>query len=234
MPWRTTDGQQVAPRGEAEMTTLVQGVFEPGNLLGLVRDFTVFGSTDRGLIKILAGYHQFHAVRKAVESTVRAMAPWEGVREDPASYGLPSVAAQGQGDKRAGVIWHTQGSGKSLLMAFYVGQLVRHAALRNPTIVVITDRNDLDDQLFGTFSMCQDLIRQTPIQANSRAELKVALTRPTCRTRRCRRCCSRQRRFRPVGPVGRLRGPQRGRSRMWLLLGRRNFCSTRGNTCPPS
>ncbi len=177
MPWRTTDGQKVVPRGEAEMTTLVQGVFEPGNLLGLVRDFTVFGSTDRGLIKILAGYHQFHAVRKAVESTVRAMAPWEGVREDPASYGLPSVAAQGQGDKRAGVIWHTQGSGKSLLMAFYVGQLVRHAALRNPTIVVITDRNDLDDQLFGTFSMCQDLIRQTPIQANSRAELKLALNR---------------------------------------------------------
>jgi type I restriction enzyme, R subunit len=177
MPWRTTDGQRITQRGEPEMPTLVQCVFEPARLLGLVRDFTVFAPTDRGLVKILAGYHQFHAVRKAVESTVRAMTPWQGVREDPAGYGLPTVATQGPGDKRAGVIWHTQGSGKSLLMAFYVGQLVRHPVLSNPTIVVITDRNDLDDQLFGTFSMCQDLIRQAPIQANSRAELKLALNR---------------------------------------------------------
>jgi type I restriction enzyme, R subunit len=177
MPWRTTDGRRVAARGEPEMPTLVDGVFEPKHLLALVRDFIVFGTADHGLVKILAGYHQFHAVRKAVASTLRAIAPWQGVREEPANYGLPSVESQGPGDKRAGVIWHTQGSGKSLLMAFYAGQLVRHPEMRNPTIVVLTDRNDLDDQLFSTFSMCQDLIRQVPIQANSRAELKLSLNR---------------------------------------------------------
>ena len=119
--------------------------------------FTVFGETGSGLAKIIAGYHQFHAVQHAVEKTVEASAP--------------------QGDRKVGVIWHTQGSGKSLLMAFYAGQLVRRPELENPTIVVITDRNDLDEQLFGTFSMCRDLIRQTPIQADSRDDLKSALTR---------------------------------------------------------
>ena len=99
------------------------------------------------------------------------------LREDPADYGLPGVQDYPRGDRRIGVIWHTQGSGKSLLMAFYVGQLVRHPAMTNPTIVVITDRNDLDDQLFATFAMCQDLIRQTPQQADSRADLRAALQR---------------------------------------------------------
>ncbi len=177
MPWRTTDGSRIAPKGAPELATLIEGVFEHQRLLALLRDFTVFGETGSGLIKIVAGYHQFHAVRHAVASTIRASGPVQAVAEDPADYGLPSVATQHQGDKRAGVIWHTQGSGKSLLMAFYAGQLVRHPAMQNPTLVVLTDRNDLDDQLFATFSMCRDLIRQTPVQASSREDLQKQLNR---------------------------------------------------------
>ncbi len=155
MPWRTTDGAEVAPKGAPEMSVLIEGVFERRRLLALMHDFTVFGETPGGIAKIIAGYHQFHAVRRAVDSTV--------------------TASRGGGDRKAGVIWHTQGSGKSLLMAFYAGQLVREPAMKNPTIVVITDRNDLDDQLFGTFAMCRDLIRQTPVQADSREDLQRAL-----------------------------------------------------------
>lgn len=157
MPWRTTDGVVVAAKGQPELNILIEGVFDRRRLLDLLHDFTVFGETGSGLAKIIAGYHQFHAVRHAVEKTVEASAP--------------------QGDRKVGVIWHTQGSGKSLLMAFYAGQLVRRSELENPTIVVITDRNDLDDQLFGTFSMCFDLIRQKPTQADSRDNLKSALNR---------------------------------------------------------
>lgn len=157
MPWRTTDGTVIAAKGEPELNILIEGIFVHRRLLDLLRDFTVFGETGSGLAKIIAGYHQFHAVRHAVAKTVEASAP--------------------QGDRKVGVIWHTQGSGKSLLMAFYAGQLVRRAELENPTIVVITDRNDLDDQLFATFSMCRDLIRQTPIQADSREDLQSALSR---------------------------------------------------------
>ncbi|MCA1381461.1 type I restriction endonuclease subunit R [Bradyrhizobium sp. BRP23] len=157
MPWRTTDGKLSATKGQPELNILIEGVFDRRRLLDLLHDFTVFGETGSGLAKIIAGYHQFHAVRHAVDKTVEASAP--------------------QGDRKVGVIWHTQGSGKSLLMAFYAGQLVRRPELENPTIVVITDRNDLDDQLFGTFSMCRDLIRQTPIQADSRDDLQSALSR---------------------------------------------------------
>ncbi|MCT4708922.1 type I restriction endonuclease subunit R [Enterobacteriaceae bacterium H11S18] len=157
MPWRTTDGKEVAPKGTPELSTLIEGVFEQRRLLSLLRDFTVFGETGSGLIKIIAGYHQFHAVQQAVNSTVKASSP--------------------EGNQRAGVIWHTQGSGKSLLMAFYAGQLVKHPAMANPTLVVLTDRNDLDDQLFSTFSMCHDLIRQTPVQAESREDLQQVLSR---------------------------------------------------------
>lgn len=177
MPWRTTDGASVAPKGAPELSTLIEGVFEQRRLLDLLRDFTVFGETGAGLAKIIAGYHQFHAVKKAVEQTVRAMPPAHVAKEDPADYGLPSVIDQRPGDRRAGVIWHTQGSGKSLLMAFYAGLLVKHPALENPTLVVLTDRNDLDDQLFATFSMCRDLIRQTPVQAGGREHLKELLNR---------------------------------------------------------
>jgi len=157
MPWRTTDGADVAPKGAPEMSVLIEGVFERGRLLSLMRDFTVFGEMPGGTAKIIAGYHQFHAVRRAVESTV--------------------AASGGEGDRKAGVIWHTQGSGKSLLMAFYAGQLVREPAMENPTIVAITDRNDLDDQLFSTFAMCKDLIRQTPVQAEGREDLQRVLAR---------------------------------------------------------
>jgi type I restriction enzyme R subunit len=182
MPWRTADGRDVAPKGSPEMSVLVAGVFEKRRFLDLIRDFTVFGDTGSGLAKIIAGYHQFHAVQKAVSATLRAMPSVAGrqasaLREDPAAYGLPDAREHPPGDKRAGVIWHTQGSGKSLLMAFYAGQLVRRPELENPTIVVVTDRNDLDDQLFGTFAMCRDLIRQTPVQADSREDLQKALSR---------------------------------------------------------
>ena len=157
MPWRTTDGTDVASKGAPELSTLIEGVFEQRRLLDLLCYFTVFGETGSGLAKIIAGYHQFHAVRHAVNSTVTASAP--------------------EGNQRVGVIWHTQGSGKSLLMAFYAGQLVKHPAMANPTLVVLTDRNDLDDQLFSTFSMCRDLIRQTPVQAESRDDLQKVLSR---------------------------------------------------------
>jgi len=177
MPWRTTDGTDVAPKGAPELSTLIEGVFEHRRLLDLLRDFTVFAETGSGLVKIIAGYHQFHAVKKAVEQTIRAMPPADVVQEDPADYGLPSAKHQRPGDRRAGVIWHTQGSGKSLLMAFYAGLLVKHPAMANPTLVVLTDRNDLDDQLFSTFSMCRDLIRQTPVQAEGREHLKELLNR---------------------------------------------------------
>jgi type I restriction enzyme R subunit len=177
MPWRTTDGKQILDKGLPELPTLIEGVFEPQRFLDLLRYFTVFGDTGSGLVKIVAGYHQCHAVNRAIESTIRAADPWQGVAEEPKSYGLPTVATQLKGDRRAGVIWHTQGSGKSLLMVFYAGRLVKHPAMENPTLVVLTDRNDLDDQLFATFSMCRDLIRQTPIQAEGREHLQQLLAR---------------------------------------------------------
>jgi type I restriction enzyme R subunit len=187
MPWRTTDGKEIAAKGKPELAILIEGIFDKRRLLELLHDFTVFGETGSDLAKIIAGYHQFHAVKRAVDSTLRALAmnhpPSKaasyppGMREDPATLGLPGVRNYERGDKRIGVIWHTQGSGKSLLMAFYAGQLVRRPELENPTIVVITDRNDLDDQLFNTFSMCRDLIRQTPIQAEDREDLQKELNR---------------------------------------------------------
>ena len=175
MPWRTTDGTRIEPKGSPEMATLIEGVFEQRRFLDLLRHFTVFGETGGGLIKIIAGYHQFHAVKKAVISTLRASQC--AVVEDPAVYGLPSVKDQPPGDHKAGVIWHTQGSGKSLLMAFYAGLLVFDPRMANPTLVVLTDRNDLDDQLFATFAMCKDLIRQTPVQAQDREHLRTLLNR---------------------------------------------------------
>ena len=158
MPWRTEDGSRIAPTGVPQLETLVRGVFEKTRFLTLIRHFTVFGDTGSGIVKRMAGYHQFHAVRHAVERTLAAAGP--------------------TGDRRIGVIWHTQGSGKSLLMAFYAGQVIVHPAMKNPTLVVITDRNDLDEQLFGTFAMHRDLIRQTPQQAGSSEELKQLLNRP--------------------------------------------------------
>jgi len=159
MPWRTVDGTAIVPKGTPELEAVIQGVFEKKRLLTLIRDFTVFEDTGTGLVKIVAGYHQFHAVRHAVRRTIAATTP--------------------EGDRRIGVIWHTQGSGKSLLMAFYAGLILAHPDMENPTVVVITDRNDLDDQLFGTFSMCRDLLRLTPHQAETREDLQKELTRPS-------------------------------------------------------
>ena len=187
MPWRTMDSSTIAPKGAPELETVVKGVLERNRFLTLIRDFTVLGDTGSGIVKIIAGYHQFHAVRRAVRSTLRALPKaqqarpghGEGMREAPSRYGFTTFNDQPEGDRRIGVIWHTQGSGKSLLMAFYAGQIITHPTMENPTVVVLTDRNDLDNQLFGTFSMCRDLLRQTPQQAESREDLRRILTRPS-------------------------------------------------------
>jgi type I restriction enzyme R subunit len=157
MPWRTITGDDLAQKGSPELETVLRGVFDRHRFLALVRDFIVFADTGSDVVKILAGYHQFHAVRHAVDRTLLATGP--------------------EGDRKIGVIWHTQGSGKSLLMAFYAGQIIKHPAMQNPTLVVLTDRNDLDDQLFNTFSMCKDLLRQTPQQAEDRDDLRKLLER---------------------------------------------------------
>jgi type I restriction enzyme, R subunit len=159
MPWRTINGDDLAPKGTPELETVIKGVFERRRFLDFLRDYIVFGDTGRDVFKILAGYHQFHAVRRAVECTLAATAP--------------------DGNRKVGVIWHTQGSGKSLLMAFYAGVVIKHPAMQNPTLVLLTDRNDLDDQLFATFSMCKDLLRQTPVQAEDRNHLRELLNRPS-------------------------------------------------------
>jgi type I restriction enzyme R subunit len=157
MPWRTVTGEDFAHRGEPELETLLRGVFTRENFLALIRDFIVFGDAGAGPFKIIAGYHQFHGARKAVREAVAASRP--------------------DGDRKIGVIWHTQGSGKSFLMAFFAGLAVKAPELENPTLIVVTDRNDLDDQLFSTFGLCRDLIRQTPEQADSRDDLKRLLGR---------------------------------------------------------
>jgi len=155
LPWRTIAGDDLAPKGLPELEVLIKGIFEKQRFLELLRYFIVFEVDGAEILKKMAGYHQFHAVNKAVECTLQAAAP--------------------HGDKRVGVVWHTQGSGKSLTMAFYSGKIVQHPDMQNPTLVVLTDRNDLDDQLFGTFSKCQDLLRQKPIQATNRENLKELL-----------------------------------------------------------
>ena len=179
-PWRTIDGEELASECLSGLEVLIRGVFEKTRFLDLVRDFVVFEDDGGGgLVKKMAGYHQFHAVRVAVEQTLRA------ARLDPRAVGGCGTAdthgasrRQGgaPGDRRIGVVWHTQGSGKSLTMAFYAGAIIRQATMANPTIVVLTDRNDLDDQLFGTFSRCRDLLRQDPVQAESRADLRAKLS----------------------------------------------------------
>src|SRR5271166_4386398 len=155
MPWRTIDGVDIAPPHTPQLEVLLKGIFDRGRFLDLVRHFVVFEVDGPNVRKKLAGYHQYHAVNKAVDCTVRAASP--------------------QGDKRVGVIWHTQGSGKSLTMAFYAGKIIAHPAMANPTLVVLTDRNDLDNQLFGTFSDCHELLRQAPAQAEGRDQVKELL-----------------------------------------------------------
>jgi len=157
LPWRTVDGDELAPPAEHPLEVLVRGVFDHARFLELIRHFIVVEDEDGKPAKKIAGYHQFHATRKAVATTVRATAE--------------------TGDRRGGVVWHTQGSGKSLTMVFFAGELIVHPAMANPTIVVLTDRIDLDGQLFGVFSRCSEAIRQTPVQVERRADLRSHLQR---------------------------------------------------------
>ncbi len=153
-PWKTIDGHALAPAGLPELEVLVRGVFAPSVFLDLVHNFVVFTDERAGLVKRVAKYHQFHAVNKAVAET---------------------VAAVQRGDGRAGVVWHTQGSGKSLEMLLYVGKLLRHSAMANPTAVMLTDRNDLDDQLFDEVFAPARTLPESPVQAQSREHLRTLL-----------------------------------------------------------
>ena len=179
-PWRTTTGETLADSNLPELQVMLEGVCQPERFLALLRDFIVFDDDGSGKpVKKLAGYHQFHAVRAAVGETLRAaelQRTERSVAEEGGRYESGRRPGGEPGDRRVGVVWHTQGSGKSLTMAFYAGAIVREPAMQNPTIVVLTDRNDLDDQLFGTFSRCQDLLRQPPVQAESRADLRRKLS----------------------------------------------------------
>ncbi|MBD2341444.1 type I restriction endonuclease subunit R [Calothrix sp. FACHB-156] len=154
MPWRVSEEKSV-PRKVLELEVLIKDIFAKNHFLDLLKHFIVFEVDGSDISKKMAGYHQFHAVNKAIERTVKATSP--------------------DGDKRVGVVWHTQGSGKSLTMAFYAGKIIQHPALANPTLVILTDRNDLDDQLFNTFASCSDLLRQSPIQAENRENLTEVL-----------------------------------------------------------
>ena len=178
--WRTIDGEKDAPKATHELEVLVRGVFERRRFLDLLQHFIVFEEdteSDR-LHKIIAGYHQFHAVNAAVEETVRAsgMTALPGaVEEEQGAYWAGRMHGGKQGDRRAGVVWHTQGSGKSFSMLFYAARIVRHPVMQNPTLVVLTDRNDLDDQLFGQFQRCHEILGQTPVQADGRDKLRELL-----------------------------------------------------------
>jgi type I restriction enzyme R subunit len=177
-PWRTITGREDAAAKLAELQVVLEGVFDKRRFLDLVRYFIVFEDLGSGaLAKKMAGYHQFHAVNVAVEETLRAarVAAGDRVTETPGRYVTGHQPGGEPGDRRVGVVWHTQGSGKSLTMAFYAGRVILHPEMQNPTIVVLTDRNDLDDQLFGTFARCRDLLRQPPVQAENRADLREKL-----------------------------------------------------------
>ena len=179
MEWKSVDGVRVVDsKHEAELEPLVRGLLNKRTLLDVIRHFIVFENAKERTLKKIAAYHQYFAVNKAIRSTLRASAEQTShfVAEHPAVYGLPNAEDQPKGDRRAGVIWHTQGSGKSLSMVFYVGKLVLAQEMNNPTFVVLTDRNDLDQQLFETFGNCQQLLRQTPVQANSREDLRRLLS----------------------------------------------------------
>ena len=156
MPWRTIEGEALAPASLPQLQVVLQGLLDKRRLLDFIRYFVVFEDEGGGVLtKKIAGYHQFHAVNRALAETLKA------------TYET--------GDRRVGVVWHTQGSGKSLTMAFYAGRLVLETGLQNPTIVMLTDRNDLDDQLYGTFSRCHELLRQDPVQAEDREHLRSLL-----------------------------------------------------------
>jgi len=155
LPWRTMDGKNMAPKGMPELEVLIKGMFNRQRFLDIVRHFVLFEVNETKVIKKLAAYHQYHAVNAAVEATLKATAP--------------------SGDKRGGVVWHTQGAGKSLTMVFYAGKIILQPDMENPTLVLLTDRNDLDNQLFDNFVIAQDLLRQKPVQAETREHLRELL-----------------------------------------------------------
>ncbi|MCB1994860.1 MAG: type I restriction endonuclease subunit R [Burkholderiaceae bacterium] len=175
LPWRTIASEGDRPQLQMELETLVRGFFRPELLLDYLRHFVLFEQDGDILIKKVAGYHQFHAVREAVAATVIAAQEADKglleVREDRATWGKQVQP----GSRKAGVVWHTQGSGKSITMACYAGKLLQQPAMKNPTLVVVTDRNDLDGQLFGTFCAASDLLKTTPLQATGRDELRDML-----------------------------------------------------------
>jgi len=175
--WRTIDGEGDAPKTALELEVLVRGVFERQRFLDLMHHFIVFEEDpDSGALhKIIAGYHQFHAVNAAVEETLRASGMVDEFRDPAGTYWAGKMHGGRPGDRRAGVVWHTQGSGKSFSMLFFAARVVRHTAMQNPTLVVLTDRNDLDDQLFGQFQRCADILGQTPVQAATREMLRELL-----------------------------------------------------------
>lgn len=174
MPWRTISSESDKPLVEWQLETMVKGFFNRELLLDYIRFFIIFESDNKTIIKKIAGYHQFHAVREAVKATITASKnlSLDGFGEKRASY-LEKVVP---GSKKAGVIWHTQGSGKSISMCCYAGKLLQQKEMNNPTLLIVTDRNDLDGQLFETFSNSRDLLKQRPIQANGREELRSLLS----------------------------------------------------------
>lgn len=173
LPWRTISDEDDKPLVEWQLEIMVRGFFDPARLLDFLRYFILFENADGQLIKKIAGYHQFHAVREAVQATIIAAeeSALSLVAERRATYGKDVE----KGSKKAGVVWHTQGSGKSISMCCYAGMLLQQPEMRNPTLLVVTDRNDLDGQLFQTFSAAQELLRQTPVQADDRDDLRQLL-----------------------------------------------------------
>ncbi len=172
-PWRAIKNEDDRPLLDFQLQTLVVGFFNRELLLDYIRFFVLFETDGEVIIKKIAGYHQFHAVREAVKATlIASKIPEFKSTESRATYGKDVVP----GSKKAGVVWHTQGSGKSISMCFYAGKLLQQPEMNNPTLLVVTDRNDLDGQLFQTFSNAQELFKQTPIQADSRDELRRLLS----------------------------------------------------------
>ena len=175
MPWRTIKNENDKPLLEWQLETMVRGFFDRELLLDYIRFFVLFETDGETIIKKIAGYHQFHAVREAVKATVIAAQQIDGVslsiQEQRATYADEVVP----GSKKAGVVWHTQGSGKSISMCCYAGMLLQQKAMNNPTLIVVTDRNDLDGQLYATFCNAVELLKQTPVQASDRDALRQLL-----------------------------------------------------------
>lgn len=165
LPWKTLSNEDDKPLFEWQLETVVKGFFNRELLLDYIRYFILFENDGKRLIKKIAAYHQFHAVREAVAATIVAST----------GKHLPLRSNITPGSKKAGVVWHTQGSGKSISMCCYAGKLLQQAEMNNPTIVVVTDRNDLDGQLYATFCQAQDLLKQEPLQANDRDQLREML-----------------------------------------------------------